>query len=71
MEFEDGTVYEFMSPIGVLTFVCDSQADIPIRVYGPDGLQLDPTLVTRMANCPGNGFHAGFMAWDLSHLAYR
>lgn len=69
MEFEDGTVYEFMSPIGVLTFVSDSQAEIPIRIYGPDGIQLDPILTAKMANCPRHGFHAGYMAWNLGNLA--
>lgn len=69
MYFEDGSVYEYDTPIGRLTFVCDAQADIPIRIYGPNGLQLDPLVLAKMGDCPKHGWHAGYMAWDLSRLA--
>lgn len=65
MEFEgaDGAMLEMRSPIGVVTVVFDKNATPPFRLYGPDGIEVDPHDVYQV-EC---GYHIeGFAAFDMT-----
>lgn len=64
--YEDG-IYEVHTKVGVVTIVIDSNSkQVPMRLYGPDGMEVDPQNVLREI-CP-HGNTTGFAAYDLSHF---
>lgn len=62
MNFEDGMAYDLQTPIGVVTIVCDAHAVLPLRIYGPDGMQIEPV---RILDLEGPECYGGYMAFDL------
>lgn len=60
---EGGPCYvEVQSPVGIITFVYHPQHRPPFRLYGPDGMEVDPRI---MPVCP----HQSVAGYDLSHFA--
>lgn len=68
MEFQDGMAYDIQTPIGTLTIVCDARAAIPLRIYGPDGMQVDPIELARFES---DGMFGGYLAYDLRKFNQR
>lgn len=64
--FEDGFLYEFRTRIGVVTIVCDTHEVPPLRVYGPDGRQIEPDAILE---CEAENTHGGFLAFDLTRFS--
>lgn len=64
IDFSDGPYIEIPTPVGIITFVYHPQHRPPFRLYGPDGVEVDPR---RLTICP----HQGLAGYDLSHFASR